>query len=127
MMAQKDPHTEGSTKSATSSASFTELGEIGKKRAEAMVAVQTELFEELQEISQHWVARAKSETDLASELVAKLTSARSAPETASAYQEWARRRMRMAVEDSQRLFADSLKLMQTGARLFSNGAIGGGT
>jgi hypothetical protein len=98
-----------STSSTTPNSIFAELGEIGKKRAEAMAAAQTELLHGFQEISQHWVARAKSEAELASELVAKLTSARSIPETATAYQEWASRRMRLAIEDSQRLFADGLK------------------
>jgi hypothetical protein len=120
-MVQRDPGSDGSTKSAPSNSLFTELGEIGKERAEAMAAVQTELFDGFQEISQHWVARAKSETELASEMVAKLTSARSVPETMTAYQEWASRRMQLAMEDSQRLFADSLKLAATGARLFTKG------
>ena len=122
-MAQADK----STASATSNSLVTELGEIANKRAEAMAAVQAELFKRLQEISQHWVARAKSEADLASELVSKLTSARSVPETATAYKEWASRRMQMAAEDGQRLFADSFKLIETSARLFSNGDSGSRT
>jgi Phasin protein len=121
-MAQREPQADGSTKSAPSNSLFTGLGEIGKKRSEAMAAVQTELLDGFQEISQHWVTRAKSEADLASELVAKLTSARSIPETATAYQEWASRRMQLAIEDSQRLFADGLKLIGTSARFFSNGS-----
>jgi hypothetical protein len=119
-MAQRDPGSDGSTKSAPSNSLFTELGEIGKERAEAMAAVQTELLDGFQEIGQHWVARATSETNLASELAAKLTSARSVPETMTAYQEWASRRMQLAIEDSRRLFADGLKLAETGARLFTN-------
>jgi hypothetical protein len=117
-MAQVDK----STSSATLNSIVTSLGEIGKKRAEAIAAVQTELFNGLQEISQHWVARAKSEADLASELVSKLTNARSVPESATAYQEWASRRTQMALEDGQRLFTDSIKLVETSTRLFLNGA-----
>jgi hypothetical protein len=57
----------------------------------------------------------------------KLTNTRSIPEIAAAYQEWASRRMRLTVDDSQRLFADSLKLMETSARLFSSGSTDGGS
>jgi hypothetical protein len=117
-MAQVDK----SASSATLNSIVTSLGEIGKKRAEAIAAVQTELFNGLQEISQHWVARAKSETDLASELVSKLTNARSVLESATAYQQWASRRTQMALEDGQRLFTDSIKLVETSTRLFLNGA-----
>jgi hypothetical protein len=35
--------------------------------------------------------------------------------------------MQMALDDGQRLFADSLKLLQTSARMFSNGGTGGST
>jgi hypothetical protein len=116
-----------SNASATPNSIVTELGEIGKKRAEALVAVQAELLNRLQAISQHWAVRAKSEAALASELMTKLTNTHTVPEIAAVYQEWASRRMRMVVDDSQRLFADSLKLMETGARLFSSRSTGGGT
>jgi Phasin protein len=116
---------EKSTMSATSHAFAADLGEAGKKHVEAISAMQADLFKEIQEIGQHWTTRAKSETDLASELVGKLTSARSFQETATAYQEWAIRRAQRAVEDGQRLFADNVKLLETAARLFSNS--GGGS
>ena len=103
---------------------FGQLGEAGKQGAQAVAEAQQKLFAEFQGIGQHWVARAKSEADLASELIAKLTAARSVPESAAAYQEWATRRMQLTIEDSQRLFADGLKLMETSTRLFP-GNIGG--
>ena len=113
-------HADKPTASTTSTSIIADLGEMGKKRAEAMATMQAELFKEFQEISQYWTGRAKAEADLASELISKLTAARSVPETAKAYQEWASRRMQLAVEDSQRLFADGLKFAETGARLCSN-------
>ena len=123
MMAQADK----STASATSTSIIADLGEIGKKRAEAVATMQAELFKEFQEISQYWTGRAKTEADLASELISKLTAARSVPEIAKAYQEWASRRMQMVLEDGQRLFADSFRLTETTAQLFSNGGAGKGT
>jgi hypothetical protein len=100
---------------------------MGKKRAEAVAAMQAELFREFQEISQYWTGRAKTEAELASELLSKLTDARSVQETAKAYQEWASRRMQMVLEDGQRLFADSCKLTETTARLFSDDGAGKGS
>jgi hypothetical protein len=119
-MPQEDSHTDKSTVSTSSL--VPNLGEIGKFRAEAFAAVQAELFKEFQEISEHWSARAKSEAELASELVTRLTSAGSVPDTAKVYQEWASRRMKMALEDGQRLFGDSVKVLETAARLFANGS-----
>jgi hypothetical protein len=118
-MAQVDK----STTTATSSSIINNLGEMTKQRVEASALAQTELFRELQEISQHWSARAKSEADLASELIGKLTSARSVPEGAKAYQEWAGQRMQRAVEDAQHLIADGFKLMETITRRFSSGSV----
>jgi hypothetical protein len=116
---------EKSTTSAIPNSFAANLSKAGKKHVEAISAMQADVFKELQEIGEHWTARAKSETELASELVGKLTSARSIPESATAYQEWAIRRTQMAVEDSQRLFTDNVKLMEIAARLFSNGGARG--
>jgi hypothetical protein len=118
-MAQNEPQTEKSNRSTASV--FAEFGEAGMQRARMLVTAQTELFNGLQELNKYWVARAKTEAELASDLLAKLMSTRSIPEGATAYQEWSKRRMEMAVEDGQRLVADSLKLMETSTRLFSNG------
>ena len=74
-------------------------------------------------MSQQLFVRARAEIDLVSDLVNKLTSVRSVPETATAYQQWASRQMQMTVEDGQRLFADSLDLMQRWARILSIGGI----
>ncbi len=112
---------EKSTASATPNSSAANLSKAGKKHVDAISAMQADVFKELQEIGEHWTARAKSESDLASELLGKLTSARSIQEAATAYQEWAIRRAQMAVEDGQRLFTDNVKLMETAARLLSNG------
>jgi hypothetical protein len=67
----------------------------------------------------------QSQAKLGSEFVAKLTAARSIPEVATAYQEWASRQMEMAAEDAKRIFADGQKLAETGARLLSNPTVGG--
>ncbi len=83
--------------------------------------MQTEQLEKLQEVNRNWIDRMKSQAKLGSEFAAKLTAARSIPEVATAYQEWAGRQMEMAAEDAKRIFADGQKLAETGARFLSNG------
>lgn len=123
-MAHKDPEAERSTALNLNPG---DLAEFGKKRVEAMIDVQKELFDEIQEFNEHWFARAKSEADFASKFVGKFTAARSVPETLTACQECASHQMQMAAEDGQRVFADGLKLIETYARLFSNGGAGART
>jgi len=99
-----------------------ELAEIGKKRMAALVEIQKELFNTLESMNQAWFDRARSEATLATELVTRLTSARSVPETANAYQECLTKRMDLIADDSRRMFADGQKIMHMGARLLANGA-----
>lgn len=116
-MAQKDTQVE---KPAAFNLFPAGLAELGQKRTEAIVAVQHDLFNEVQELNQHWLERAKSEAELTAEFVNTLTAARSVPESLTAWQQWTSRRMQMAAEDGQRVFADGFKLMETCACLFSN-------
>jgi hypothetical protein len=58
----------------------------GKKRIEKFVNTQKELVEKLQEMNRQWFDRAQAEANLASELGAKLTAARSIPYAMAAYQ-----------------------------------------
>ena len=99
-----------------------ELAEIGKKRIEAMMEMQKELLDAFQAINRAWFERAKSEASLNTELVNKLSTARSMPETANACQESMGKRMEMLADDSRRLFADSQKFLNLGTRFLTNGA-----
>ena len=94
---------------------------MGKQRVDQLVAMQTELFEKLQEIYQNWFERLQSEAALASEFTNKLTAARSIPETATVCQDWAKRRFEMSAEDAKRLVADGQKVFQTGTNMLANG------
>jgi hypothetical protein len=105
----------------------TEIVEFGKKHVEALIEIQKQFFDAFQEINQAWLARAKSEASLNSELVAKLTAARTVPETADACQECMGKRMELFVEDSRRLLADSQKIMSLGTRFLTNGSAGNGS
>lgn len=126
-MAQKDQHSEKSAASSPLNVVPMDLAEMGKKRIEATIAIQSELVDKLQDMNREWLTRAQSEVDLASELATSLTAARSWPEATTVCQEWAGKRMNMLAEDGRRFVADSQKFMETGARFFSNGRAGGGT
>ena len=127
-MAQKEPHTERIGKSLSINLIPTEFAEMGKKRIEEFVNMQTELLNELQETNRQWFDRAQSEANLASEFASKLTAARSIPEAMATCQEWTSRRFEMMAEDGKHLLADTQKFMEAVARVMPNGSLikGGG-
>ena len=124
-MTQNDTHAESSTQSKTLDVFPAALAETGKQRAEDMINFQTELFQYLQEANQKWFARMQSEAAMASEFATKLAAARSIPETATIYQEWANRRIELLSQDGTCLFTDTKKMMEAGARMLGNGWSGG--
>ena len=99
-----------------------EFVEMGKQRVAALMELQQELFDVFQEINQAWFDRARSAATINSELIAKLTSARSMPETADAYQQCVGKRMEMLVEDGRRLLTDSQKIVTVGSKFLTNGS-----
>jgi hypothetical protein len=120
-MAQKEPLSERAEKSVLPNLLSPEFAAMGKKRIEEVVNAQTELFEELRESNRQWLDRAQSEVTLASEFASKLTAVRSLPDAMTACQEWNSRHFEMMAEDGKHLLADAQKVMETGARLLSNG------
>jgi hypothetical protein len=108
-------------KSSPSNLNPSEFAAMGKKRLEELIAMQTELFEKLQEMNRSWIERMQSEAALTSEFATRLTAARSIPETATVCQDWAKRRMEMSAEDAKRLVADGQKVLQTGTQMLTNG------
>ena len=98
-----------------------ELAEIGKKRIAAFVEMQKTFLDTFEAMNRAWFERAKSEATLASELVTKLTSVRSVPETASVYQECLGKRMDLLADDSRRMLSDSQRFINLGARFLTSG------
>jgi hypothetical protein len=84
IMSQKEPRM--SAKPSLPNANPAEFAAMGKKQVEAMVEVQKEFVNAMDEASRGWAARVKAETDLAAEFSGKLTAARSIPETTAIYQ-----------------------------------------
>ena len=128
-MTQKESHTERTGEASSINLIPTEFAEMGKKRIEEFVNMQTELVNELQETNRQWFDRAQSEANVASEFASKLTGARSIPEAMATCQEWTSRRFEMMAEDGKHLLADTQKFMEAVARLMAKGSLinGGGT
>ena len=90
----------------------------GKEQKDVMAAMQIELLEAYEQASCDWVARAKSEMDLWSNLAEKLMATRSIPEALVSYQNCVAQRMQMAAEDGRRLLEECQKITQ---KSLSNG------
>ena len=91
------------------------------KRIDAMIQLQSEMFDTLEGFTRAWLARAKTETRRVSELSTKLAAARSLPEGTTAYQEWLSEGMQLMTDDNRRIVADGQRFMQSGMRLLGNG------
>jgi phasin protein len=92
---------------------------LGRKRLEAIFEAQSKLVDTLPTLSREWMSYAQAERELSSDLLTKLTAARSIPESAKVYQEWLSRRMDLLAEETRRMLADAQKLVDVGARLFA--------
>jgi hypothetical protein len=89
----------------------------GAAQAERLSRFQADLFEKIQEVNRHWLERVQSEAALATELAAKMISARSFPDAATVYQEWASRQLKFATEDASYVISTGQALMDMGSRL----------
>ena len=103
------------------SANFIQQFEQAQEQAKSVFAAQKELLEALEQINEHWFARAKSEAEFATAMANKLAAVRSMPDMTSVYQDWFSQRMQRCVEDSNHVLADVQKLIRTGSRLAQNG------
>jgi hypothetical protein len=92
---------------------------MGRKRLQALFDAQSKLVDTLPALSREWMSAAQAERELSSELLTKLSAARTLPESARAYQEWLSRRIDMFADETRMLLADTQKLVDVGARLFA--------
>ena len=86
-------------------------------QAERLGRFQAELLEKIQEVNRHWFERVQSEATLAAEFAAKMGAARSLPAAATIYQQWARRQLKLTVEDASYAISTGQALMDMGSRL----------
>jgi RIO-like serine/threonine protein kinase len=107
--------------------SSADLGGFAKLGAENFAKIQRELNDIFEETNRYWIGRAKSEAEFASELMAKLTNARSIPDATAVYQEWVSQRMQRLAEDNQQFFSDSQKFLTACTKLAAGGGMGPST
>jgi hypothetical protein len=98
-----------------------EIAASANRRIKELGGLQSDFLGRIREANQGWYSFMQTESSLASELTAKLVAARSIPEAATAWQDWASRSMQLNAEHASHLLADGQKLMETGARLLANG------
>ena len=113
--------TTDATSTASAKSGPTSFLQLGKEPTDAMLGMQKELLEAYEQASRAWVARAKAEVDLWSELASKISTIRSAPEAMQAYQQCLADRMQMAAEDGRRLAKEYEEAMQRITRLLPSG------
>lgn len=100
---------------------------FGKEQSDALADIQKEFSKLIEQANADWLARVELERELASELTAKLSSAKSLPDAAKAYQEWMGRRMETMSRDGQKFFADSQKFVSSMNRFMTSGGKGSST
>jgi hypothetical protein len=124
-MTQKDAPARAEKLSSLNPASSA-IDAMASKQFEEFAKVQSDLLQEIRQANQDWLDRIQSEAALASEFTSKLTASHSIADTTTACQEWARRRMELFTEDSQRLMTNSQKFMEKTAQFLSNGWLSNG-
>jgi hypothetical protein len=104
-----------------------DFGKFGQEQTDALADMQKQVSKMVEEANADWLARMERERELASELAANLSAAKSLPDAAKAYQDWMGRRMETITKDSQKFFADSQKLVTSMNRFLSSGGKGSST
>ena len=109
----------GSNSSA--SANFSWQFDQAHEQAKSVFAAQKELLDALEQINEHWFARAKSEAEFATAMANKLAASRSMPDMSTLYQDWFGQCMQRCIEDGNHVIADVQKLFRTGTRMAQDG------
>ncbi|HWV53117.1 hypothetical protein [Pseudorhodoplanes sp.] len=112
---------EPSTKWPMSMFNPADFTKLGMGQSEVIADMQKEFSKLIEQANADWMARIELERELASDLTAKLSSAKSLPEAAKAYQDWMARRMETMSKDSQKFFAESQKFVTSMNRFLANG------
>ena len=102
------------------------LAKAAEKQAQGAMAIQQELWSLIEEGRQDWLKLAEREAQLVSELTATLSTCKTIPEVAKAYQDWMSESLTMLGQESQRMFVDGQKLgqkfMTSAMTMIGNGA-----
>ena len=119
-MAQKERQSERQDKASLVPVDF---AETANKQLEEFADVQTELLARFEEANKWWLDRVQAEANFTSDVVSKLSSARSIPDAITACQDWSARRFEMMAEDATHILEDTQKFMQMGAHILASGFV----
>jgi hypothetical protein len=98
------------------------LAKAAETQAQGALAIQQELWSLFEEARQDWLKLAEREAQLTSELSVTLSSCKTVPELAKAYQDWMSESFTMLGQESQRMFGNSQKFMTSAITTISSGA-----
>jgi hypothetical protein len=110
-----------STDGTPLNANFSDLMDVAPRQLEAFAEAQTAFTQRIQEASADWLKRVQTESAIASELGSKLTTARTFPDMAMAWQDWFNRHVELANEDAKRAAANVQEFVQSGTRVLTGG------
>lgn len=96
--------------------SVDDVSQIGQKQASAWMAMQHEFAAWVDEASKTWTARTELEKELASELWAGLSNAKTISDAARPYQDWFSRHLEVWTEDGRKAVADGQKFVEAMTR-----------
>jgi hypothetical protein len=101
------------------------LAKAAETQAQGVMAVQQELWRLLEEARQDWLKLTEREAQLTSDLSVTLSSCKTIPEIAKAYQDWMSESFMTLGQESQRMFANSQKFMTSAMTTMGNGTYSG--
>jgi hypothetical protein len=88
---------------------------------ETLPAAQKEFLDTMNKASRAWFACCNEEATIASDFAKKVAVAKSIPEAAAAYQEWASQQMELLSKQTQRVFEETRDYTNAFARIVGNG------
>ena len=88
---------------------------------ETLPAVQKEFLDTMNKASRAWFACCNQEAIIASDFGKKVSVAKSIPEVAAAYQEWASKQMELFSKQAQRVFEETRDYTNACIRIVGNG------
>lgn len=98
-----------------------EMAGIGKKTFETFAAIQKEFLDALSTANRAWIAYLSEEAALNSDFTKKVTTTRSIPEAASAYQEWVSQQMELLSTQAQKVLAEAQDFTKACTQIMGNG------
>jgi hypothetical protein len=120
-VAQKERQSERQDKASLLNQLPVDFAETANEQLEEFADVQTELLARFEEANKWWLDRVQAEANFTSDVVSKLSSARSIPDAITACQDWSARRFEMMAEDASHILDDTQKFMQMGAHILASG------